>query len=175
MDYLHTDILRLILRLLDRKTAALCRFVCLKWRKTIKPMTLVNCEDYVDNLKLLKWARSVKCPWGYRLYMYAVDNNNLDTVMWITENNYRAQPKDDLLITAIEHGNLEMVKYLIKLNCKCDIKCYFAAYYGQLHILQYLRSENYPWNVYVILAAQELGHSHIVTWAIENGCPQPTE
>ena len=40
-----------------------------------------------------------------------------------------------------------------------------------LPLLQWLRENDCPWDVRVILAAQEEGHDDIVRWATENGCP----
>ena len=170
MAYIPDDVVKLILKLLDRKTAAVCRFTCRKWSRFIKPMLMVDCTDYVDSLKMLKWAKSNGAPWGGRVYLYVPAN--LEIISWIHEKGYKGIPDKDLLLRCIAEGDVSLVKYLISIGCPYDIdSSAYAAYYGHLEILQYLRERNCPWDKTITKVAEEQEHYHILIWAIDNGCP----
>ncbi len=53
--------------------------------------------------------------------------------------------------------------------------CTYAAKYGYLDILKWLRENGCPWSEDTCVAAASMGHLHILQWARENGCPWDEE
>lgn len=50
--------------------------------------------------------------------------------------------------------------------------CWFAAHYGILTNLQWLRQNGCPWGRAVVETARRFGHNELAEWAIANGCPE---
>jgi hypothetical protein len=48
--------------------------------------------------------------------------------------------------------------------------CAIAAKYGQLQMLQWLRTHGYPWTCSTTLNAATYGHLDVLQWSIDNGC-----
>jgi hypothetical protein len=51
--------------------------------------------------------------------------------------------------------------------------CMWAATYGHLHVLQWLRKDGATWDSRVVSCAEEGGYDYVVEWARENGCREP--
>ena len=74
---------------------------------------------------------------------------------------------------AIKNGYLDIVKYLSK-DYKLSWKsrpCTIAAHYGHLHILKWLRSEDYHWCEWTCAYAARNGHFEVLKWLRSEGCP----
>ena len=94
-----------------------------------------------NKLELLKWAREEKnCDWGERT-----------------------------IIAPARQGNLKMVKYCVANECPVGaFACAFAARYGHLEILKYLREEvKAPWDYWTAAWAARNGHLHILEYLVE--------
>jgi len=125
------------------------------------------------HLEVLKWLRSRGIPWGSNAVTQAAGYNHAAVVEWAVHNGGRLVPK--AMWAAAERGHLEMVKLLReRLGCGMCVKtCAWAAYGGQLEVLQYLRSGQFPcpWNAETCQAAARNGHLRVLSWAIAQGCP----
>ena len=54
--------------------------------------------------------------------------------------------------------------------------CRFAASYGNLEVLQWVRAEGCPWDAETCqVAARKDGHLETLRWARENGCEWDAE
>ena len=51
--------------------------------------------------------------------------------------------------------------------------CEAAAYSGNLEMLQWLRSQDCPWNEHTCRAAMNIENQEMWRWVIENDCPEP--
>jgi hypothetical protein len=72
---------------------------------------------------------------------------------------------------AARYGNLEVLQYLRSLGCTWDSStCHKAAKHGHLHILMYARKHHCPWGRHTIYFAAIHGHVHILLWSQMNGC-----
>jgi hypothetical protein len=111
---------------------------------------LVVWDDSISNavamnghLHVLQLARDRGHPLcGEELY-YSVENGHLNVVIWLHEQG----------IEILETGN-----------------CSHAASAGHLHVLQWLRANECPWDTQTCEHAAEGGHLHILQWARANGC-----
>ena len=79
---------------------------------------------------------------------------------------------------AAERGCLGTLKslhrrgHLDEMRKKSHVKglCMIAASGGQLEVLQWLRSNDYPWDAMTCVAAASGGHFKVLRWARANGC-----
>jgi len=99
---------------------------------------------FTNDLALLRWVREEKsCAW-----------NCLTSGM------------------AAKIGNLEMLKYCVENGCEVHRgTCADAAKFGNLECLKYLRSKNVKWDRRVCERAHENNHVDVLTYAIEQKCP----
>ena len=68
--------------------------------------------------------------------------------------------------------NLEMLKYCVENGCEIhDGTCAIAAQFGNLALLEYLRSKNCPWDERVCKDTHEHNHMDILTYAVKNKAP----
>jgi hypothetical protein len=96
---------------------------------------------FTNKLELLKWAREEKkCEWA-----------------------------GSTIQTAVEQGNLEMVKYCIAKECPIDAHaCARAAGNGHLECLKYLHEEaKAPWDYWTAAWAALCGRLHILEYLVE--------
>ena len=71
---------------------------------------------------------------------------------------------------AARYGNLEVLQYLRSMGCTWDSStCHNAAKYGHLHILIYAQKNDCPWGKHTIYFAAVHGHIHILLWSQMNG------
>jgi len=99
---------------------------------------------HTNDLALLRWVREEKeCAWHYR-----------------TSG------------AAAKIGNLEMLKYCYENGCEVRTStCSTAAKFGHLECLKFLRSKNVKWDRRVCKHAHENNHVDVLTYAIEQKCP----
>ena len=83
MVELPSDILGFIFGKLEKKDLPICRLVCKRFRKLVKPVKGVTCRDYVDNLYILKFVYSLGCPIPKNATHAAVVYGNLDSLRWL--------------------------------------------------------------------------------------------
>ena len=106
---------------------------------------------YTNDLALLRWVREeVECAWDYRASVW----------------DYRTSG------AAAKIGNLEMLKYCVENGCEVHRgTCADAAKFGHLECLKFLRSKNVKWDRRVCERAHENNHVDVLTYAIEQKCP----
>jgi hypothetical protein len=111
------------------------------WPSDWEDITFSSEVARTNKLELLKWAREEKkCEWDE----------------WTINE-------------AASQGNLEMVMYCIANECPIDEDaCAYAAEYGHLECLKYLREEvKAPWDFSTAEWAAENGHLHILEYLVE--------
>ena len=116
------------------------------------------------------------------LHLHAASTGQLDVLQWIinkyshiqmitTENIYF----DGSCRKAAYYGHLHILEWMASKSylsiTDTDI-CAAAALGGNLHILQWLRLKGCSWNADTCHGAAEYGHLDVLKWAHEkNGCP----
>jgi len=95
------------------------------------------------------------------------DKSTLDTLM------SRNCPVDnECYVNAISKNNLDAVKYIFeKSESRLYNACSIACIVGDLNILHYLHSNNFPWDESTMLAAYRYNNFHCLHYLIANGCP----
>ena len=81
--------------------------------------------------------------------------NKLELLKWAREEKKCEWDKGTINAAACQ-GNLEMIKYCVANQCPIDADaCAFAAEFGHLELLKYLREEvKAPWDVITLMRAQ---------------------
>lgn len=133
------------------------------------------------HFEVLKWLRSQDppCPWDYYVCTYAARNGHFDILRWARSQDPPCEWDNHPIKFAVEHARLDFLQWAHEENPKdfpCDSwTCVRAAEYGQLEILQWLRSLDPPcfWNFQTILSAVKHDHWDVARWAYANGCPCP--
>ena len=124
------------------------------------------------HLEVLKWLRARGIPWNSNAVTQAAAHNHAEVVVWAVRNGGRLLP--DAMYFAAERGHLEMVTLLREqLGCAMtENTCGWAAFGGQLEVLQYLRSGQFPcpWDGETTERAARNGHLRVLAWAMRQGC-----
>jgi hypothetical protein len=149
--------------------------------------TLMDKASQYGQLEMLKWfyprinrngaGRKIE----YEIFFSTVLGNQMHILEWIfellewdetqqqaakdRENNF-GKEESMLVAKASRHGNLSMVKFYMH-----AVVTQAAAASGNLGVLIYLRSLDYPWSETIYLAAAAEGHLEILKWAESHGCP----
>ena len=79
-----------------------------------------------------------------------------------------------MLGRAAMKGHLEFIKHVRGLGVAWDDRvCWMAAYYGHLHVLEWVRSQNppCPWDGWTLRCAIHRKHHHVVQFCRDNHCP----
>lgn len=73
------------------------------------------------------------------------------------------------------HGDFAAVQFLWEAGGRALSArwCCAAAAGGQLEMLQYLRGEGCPWDIYTCIASARCGNLEVLRYAHEGGCPWP--
>ena len=74
---------------------------------------------------------------------------------------------------AASYGHGELVKWLCGEGgfAMDGMVMYWAAYGGNLEVVQWLRGEGCPWDIRTCYMAVKKGHVEVLRWARQNGCP----
>lgn len=96
---------------------------------------------------------------------------HLDVYKWLHQNGCPGSHRNVYRSLAFD-GRLDFLQWMFDDGCRfCRGICASAAAGNQLHVLQWLRANDVPWDNKTILWAREEGHSDVEAWAIQNGCP----
>lgn len=81
-----------------------------------------------------------------------------------------------LCAQAAKDGNLHVLQYLkSELDCPWNVQtCAMAGRYGHVHILEYARQNGCDWNDGTLIYAAQRGHLSILQWAVQNGYTRET-
>ena len=152
-----------------------------------------------NSYSVLKWALHRGAALTPNLLNIAIRNEHLELVRWMHEEKH--VPFERMSMAwATNTGNLELLKYVVKKNADIHVEalkfaaiagsetmvrwlrdelkrpwvfrvCAGAARGGHLSLLQYLRSQDCPWDRSTTYCAAEHGHLSVLQWAVDNGCP----
>ena len=77
-----------------------------------------------------------------------------------------------LCASAALYGNLPVLQYLRSVHCPWDFKtCSAAAFQGHIYILQWARENGCDWDGGMCDYAAMSGHLHVLQYAQDNNCP----
>jgi len=184
----HLDILKFAY---ERGETIMHNFVCkhlhiLKWlidNKHIRPnATISQMVALTGNLECLQLLHANGYPiFTEVVFAEAIRGGNIDMIKWLRDNKcpYNRSTSGyyshDRLIKMITTG-LPILKLLIELEYFFDDSlCNYAAYYGNLEVLNYLYMSGFKLNKKVIEYAAAQGHLHIIIWVREHGCEWDSE
>lgn len=108
------------------------------------------------------------------LCLVATKENRPDLSKWLLD---RASEKScrKCVPTAAQWGDLDILQWLRSKNCSWSDACLAAADGGHLHVLQWLRAQEppCPWGKKVCQTAAKRGHYEVLKWlrAQEPACP----
>ncbi len=179
---LHSDILATICGLIDPADLQLMKgkldvvhFTKCGYLSIIKHLHAIGCDlsQYIiniisgDHLDALQWVNDS----GYNVDIctYAMNHSSLSILQWALDNGYTLDT--DICLYAISRGDLNMLQ-LAKSNGRWNRDaCLNAAFHGNLHVLQWLRANECPWDIHTCEYAVARGHLDVFIWARDNGCP----
>ena len=109
----------------------------------------------------------------------AARHGHLNVLQWLKANsseeagwNFRFD--DFTCAHAAAIGSLETVQWLRSQDCPWDEhSCEAAAFGGHFEVLKWLRSEDCPWDAGVCAAAAETGHFEVLKWLRSQDPPCP--
>ncbi|KAG5191872.1 hypothetical protein JKP88DRAFT_274856 [Tribonema minus] len=154
---LWTDILRMVGPMHYLQIAPVCRAWNAEYRRQFdnpihRKRTLLR--SVTASVPLLQWAIGQGCLGlcRYRLFCAALRN------------------------AAAQAGRLDVLECTLGAHHHIcappdERTCGYAALGGQLALLQALRAEGCPWDVFMCRFAARMGHLQVLQWAIANGCP----
>jgi len=160
-----------------------CHDSTIKLEDLISPTQIKLLETlflhYEDDTLLLEQRQELE---QLDLYLHiplvkAYFERSYTSLVALVENDCTKIPSDldwnDMVIKSIEHGNLNVLKYIIENNKQVDTTmiCEHAAMYGQFEILRYAHMKNFAWNSSTCHFAVHLNHIDILRYALEHGCP----
>lgn len=102
------------------------------------------------------------------IWIDLVLNNELNHLKWVNDN-LSEWYSEDILDLASEHGNMEIVKFLVENGKHCTTDAMdLAAKRGHLNILIYLHEKGFNCTDYAMTYAAAYNHFNIVKWLYEN-------
>lgn len=108
------------------------------------------------------------------LWHYATCGCGAEALGWLCSNGYSsAMGSRRVAGAAALRGCRNVLLWTRAHGVRWDeITCMYAAYFGNLPTLQWLReSRCCPWGIKVTHWAREEGHDYVIEWATDNGCP----
>jgi hypothetical protein len=94
------------------------------------------------NLSVLKYLRSMQCPWSEWTCAYAAKNGHLDVLQWCRQNGCPWNDQTSL----------------------------YAAKKGHINVLIWCRQNECPWGERTCEALERKGYCDVLQWSFENGC-----
>eukprot|EP00953_Heterococcus_sp_UTEX-ZZ885_P017915 10021-Heterococcus_DN1.PRE.1 len=107
--------------------------------------------------------------WHKDTALYALIAGRLDTLQWLGEHGC-AYDVTTMTSKAAYYGHVHILDWLLTLQLDAVVM-QAAAKGGQLRMCQHLRSIGCDWDHTVSCAAAEHGHIHVLVWLRASGCP----
>ena len=144
-----------------------------KVKKCRKSYRVAEGAAYGGHLELLKYLHEKKWKVGNDAVFAAARNGHLECFKYLIEEVNLGHRGCDT--TAAANGHLNILQYFVDRDfVKDNDPCEFAACYGQLETLKFLRSQTYGywsfWNSRTLRGAKENGHWDCYNYAKEHGC-----
>jgi len=146
VEYAHTNKLSLLNNIHQLDCAQHGYLSMLQWMYCdlhfpINEAVYIFAAQY-GHLNVIKWARSIKCPWD----------------QWTT-------------LFAARYGHLELLDWLYENGCPLGPSiCDSAAIGGHLHIMKWLHSKDCKWSENTTVNAADCGYLELFQYLIDNGC-----
>ncbi len=158
----------------------------LKWALSLVPPCPwdqhIQCEAAKGgHLKTLRWLHSHNFleEWHPYICTQAASMGRLPVLKWLLDQNPPAPFHVKAMMVSAKSGYLDIIKWAREENNPklpwCEGVCYDAAQYGQLEVLQWVRSQDppCPWDEKVCKFASLHGHLHILKWVRSQDPPCP--
>jgi hypothetical protein len=101
----------------------------------------------------------------------AAESGSPSKVQWLYERQDHAK-LTGIGTWAAYGGNLELLNWLTKHGYTFgEVTCIRAAAAGHEHVLRYLRAQGCKWSVAITAAAVRHGHLALLKWLLSAGCP----
>lgn len=111
---------------------------------------------------------------GYKVMEVVGDSGSIETFDFLRgPGQGRVTPL--VLGRAAMRGHLDLIKHVRGLGVRWDDRvCWMAAYYGHLHVLEWVRSQDppCPWDSWTLRCATHRKHDHVVKFCEDNHCPR---
>lgn len=122
------------------------------------------------HLEVLQWCRAHGCRWSNNTWELAVMKGQLSILQWCAVSDFSRR-----VSCIFASKSLGLLSWLLANDLtKVDgtiTACWSAAFWGNLEVLQWLRTEGCPWNESVSLTAATCGNLDVLKWCTANGCP----
>jgi hypothetical protein len=119
-------------------------------------------------IETLKWLKNKNCPYNSLAFENAVINENIKLIEWLISIKC---PFGEALSCAALKGNIPIIKLLISKGCTYNTKTFEnAALYNNIDFMLWLKEQNCPWNANTITNAVIKNNLNVVEWLLLNGC-----
>lgn len=153
-----------------------------QWKKLIPDYIPLRRSSVIISISLLQWANQLNgCPLDETVYQLVIISGNLKVLQWIGHirggNVIKRGLHNVLQLGGYLNSNFLDNTYVQKClewsnNYSLNKQyCAFAAQYGHLKVLQYLRLNACPWDEWTCSLAALNGNLEVLQWAQVNGCP----
>ena len=135
------------------------------------PEILCMVASQVANYEVLKFLREKGCPWGARTSTEACWYGQLEVLKWLQKEGCLCD-LDGFLSKC--GGHLDILKWMRETYPGCafdESASQKSAQKNRLDCLMWLREHGCPWSENVMAHAAGKGNLEILKWARENGCP----
>jgi len=130
------------------------------------------------HIHVLAWLLQQKCPCDFDgISRAAAQNNQLDTLWWLTSRGYAVNYKIIILESVIHNSaDTRLLAWAdtyssMPVHEMSESMCRIAATHGNLIALRWLRERRAPWQPTVVAACAARGdHPHVLEWAFAHGC-----
>lgn len=130
------------------------------------------------HVSVLQWMkkRSLLHKYNWHVWYEAAHHGHTHILDWLVNQGYK--PDSTILSGAAKGGHVQVLEWGLQhansLRWSCKV-CAHAAYHGHLHVLQWLRRNECPWDGNVLYWALRGNHSHVLEWAQAQDCPTESE
>lgn len=157
---LTDDVLICVFLSADEETQFVMVFTCRLWNRMfnrVKNQASGLLRSPQGSLRFIQWAVSVRCTWYPQALSVLVRGGNFDAVKWAAKKDLW----DKLDVYAAQGGHENILKWISKRMCLTEDACGAAIKYGHLGIVQKMES-CIPDNAEEIAAKG--GQIHILAW-----------